>query len=62
MNRQSNVYDLKVTSNDGTNPEDLDTLKPGAKDGLSGTNATEPFRPSQDVGKMKPFGGLNVDN
>lgn len=62
MDRQSKVYDLKVTSNDGVNPEDLQTLKPGAKDGLSGTNDTSPMNTSVSVSKMTPFGGRNADN
>lgn len=57
--RHADVLGMKVTSNDGKRVEDTDLLKTGAKDSLSGTNVTEPFTGSVDIGKMGPFGGMN---
>jgi len=57
--RHADVLGMKITSNDGSRVEDTSLTKPGAKDSLSGTNVTEPFTGSVDIGKMGPFGGMN---
>lgn len=51
---------MKVTSNDGKYPAEGTSLKPGAKDSLSGDNVTESFSPSasaKDAVKGK-LGGM----
>lgn len=54
--RKSDVLSMKITSNDGQRVEDTTLCKPGAKDGLSGTNVTEPFTTTFSV--PAPHGGM----
>ena len=54
--RHADVLGMKITSNDGSYVEDTTLCKPGAKDGLSGTNVTEPFEPAA-VAIPSPKGG-----
>lgn len=64
MNRDTNVTGIRISINDGVNPTDLETLKAGAKDGLSGTNDTVPFSGSESVLKSigGSAGGMNSQN
>lgn len=55
---KGDILSAKVTSNDGSYVEDTKLCKPGASDSLSGTNVTEPFSGSVDIGKMGGFGGM----
>ena len=54
--RKGDVLGMEVTSNSGEFVQDTTLCKPGAKDGLSGTNVTEPFQPAA-VAIPKPLGG-----
>lgn len=52
------ILSAKVTSNDGVREGDDKLRNPGANDSLSGTNVTEPFSGSIDIGKMGGWGGM----
>lgn len=54
--RKGDVLGMEVTSNSGKFVEDTTLCKPGAKDSLSGTNATVPFEPAA-VAIPSPKGG-----
>lgn len=63
MDRKTDVFNMKITSNEGVNPFDNPQLKPGAKDSLSGTNTTEQWAPSasaKDAVKGKVGGMKSV--
>lgn len=52
------ILSAKITSNDGSYVEDTKLTKPGASDSIGGTNVTEPFSGSIDIGKMGGWGGM----
>jgi len=53
------ILSAKVTSNDGVLETDNKLRSPGASDSLgTGTNVTEPFSGSVDIGKMGGWGGM----
>lgn len=60
MNRNTDVVNMKITSNEGVNMQDNKQLKPGAKDSLGGTNTTEAWTPSASAktAVKGPLGGM----
>lgn len=63
MDRDTDVYNINPLKMGGVDARDNKTLTPGAKDSIpTADNAQVSFSTTSTIGKMKNFGGLNINH